>query len=68
MLLIYHLQKFERFSDSDTAATENIVRLLEDTIKCVQRSNSVEIADANIRNDVIIHGSLNQVSQKFYVE
>ncbi len=38
---------------------------LKDAIKDVQRRNSVEIADANIINDVIIIVSLNQVSQKF---
>ncbi len=59
---------FSGVSDSEAVATETIVRLLEDAIKDVQRRNSVEIEDGNIRNDVIINGSLNRVSQTFYVE
>ncbi len=41
------------------------MRLLEDAIRDEKMRKSVEIADANIRNDVIINGSLNQASQKF---
>ncbi len=54
------------FSDVDSSRTENVVRLLEDAIKDIQnRRNYKEVGDANIANDVIINGSLNQISQKF---
>ncbi len=54
------------FSDVDSSRTETVVRLLEEAIKDIQnRRNYKEVGAANITNDVIINGSLNQISQKF---
>ncbi len=55
-------------SDSEAVATETIVRLLEDAIKDVQRRNSVEIADANIINDVINYRFTQSSIPEVYVE
>ncbi len=48
------------FSNLKWSKTETIVRLLEDAGK-----DNRKTADANIKNDKIINGSLHQVSQKF---
>ncbi len=54
------------FSRVLAASTETVVRLLEDAVKDLQKkSNCTEMADTNIESDLIINGSLNQISQKF---
>ncbi len=57
------------FSTFLPTSTEIIVRPLEEAIKDVQKkTNSTERADANIESDVIINGSLNQISQKLTLD
>ncbi len=54
------------FAKVDSSKLENVVHFLEDAIKGNQwRQNYKEVADTNIKIDVIIKGSFNTISQEF---
>ncbi len=61
--------KAVRFSNLEWSKTENIIRLLEDAVKDMQKTtNYAEAADANIKNDEIINGLLQSDIPEVYVE
>ncbi len=60
-------QYFPCFSHKKSTKRKTIAHLLENAVK-ERRTHSPEITDGNIRNNIIIKVSFNEVSQKFKLD